>query len=449
MEEKETYLFTREILKRANIGIWAIELEKDKEPRMFADEVMMNLLGIKKKKISPEQIYKAWYKNIDPAHVEEINKTIEKMKKGVHAEVQYPWNHPVEGITYVRCGGVLNKSYKDFYRLEGSHQDITQLVHFQKQTELKEKEIKEVKNDILTYSVITQSLCSDYENVFYVNIEDFSYKVFIANGKTNNLQVQMKGDDFFEDMKVNISKYVYMSDKRKLSDFIDKNNILPELKKRKTISIRYRHLKNKKPVFYQLSAVPSIEKDKNHYIFAVQNVANQVEKENEYTDRLRAASEMANTDGLTGIKNRLAYEKAEEIMNGEILKGIMNPFSVAVFDVNNLKIINDKFGHEAGDELLCDASKMICDFFSHSPVYRIGGDEFAVILIGADFFDRKTIISSLRKKIASNNIKQDGVIIASGLSDYDFNKDKLVEDVFSRADKQMYENKKKLKENKK
>ena len=124
----------------------------------------------------------------------------------------------------------------------------------------------------------------------------------------------------------------------------------------------------------------------------------------------------------------------------------MNPFSICVFDVNNLKKMNDKFGHEAGDQLLCEASRMICSFFSHSPVYRIGGDEFAVILIGADYFDRKSILTALRKKSNINNKKTDAVVIASGLADYDYNKDMLLQDTFSRADKDMYLNKKKLKE---
>ena len=153
---------------------------------------------------------------------------------------------------------------------------------------------------------------------------------------------------------------------------------------------------------------------------------------------------MANSDALTGVKNRLAYERAEERMNEEIAGGTISPFAIGVFDVNNLKKTNDKYGHEAGDVLICESARLICAAFSHSPVFRIGGDEFAVILIGADFFDREKIISKFRK-IASRNKKEGRAVVSSGFADFVFSTDLKVCDVFERADDKMYENKKKLK----
>ena len=131
-------------------------------------------------------------------------------------------------------------------------------------------------------------------------------------------------------------------------------------------------------------------------------------------------------------------------MNEEIKTGTISPFSVGVFDLNNLKKTNDKYGHEVGDELIRDAAKLICTTFTHSPVYRIGGDEFAVILIGADFFDREKIFAKFQK-IISHNKKNGRVVVASGYADFVFPNDKCVGDVFEHADIQMYENKKKLK----
>lgn len=170
-------------------------------------------------------------------------------------------------------------------------------------------------------------------------------------------------------------------------------------------------------------------------------------QEKEYVEKIRLATEMASSDALTGIKNRLAFERAEERMNEEIATSAISPFAIGVFDVNNLKKTNDKLGHEAGDILIIEASKLICTAFSHSPVFRIGGDEFAVILIGADYFDREKIISKFRKTIMRNK-KNKKVVVSSGMADYIFGTDLSVGDVFDRADAKMYENKKKLKKKK-
>ena len=219
---------------------------------------------------------------------------------------------------------------------------------------------------------------------------------------------------------------------------------MPALLERKTISIRYRIVVKGEPLFYRLTAAPSVEQDGDHYIFGVQNIEENVKQEKEYAEKIRLATEMANSDALTGIKNRLAFERAEERMNEEITEGTISPFAIGVFDVNNLKKTNDKYGHEAGDILICEAAKLICNAFSHSPVFRVGGDEFAVILLGADYFDREKIISKFRKT-ALHNRKNGKPVVSSGLSEFIFGNDLKVSDVFDRADEKMYENKKKLK----
>jgi diguanylate cyclase (GGDEF)-like protein len=117
---------------------------------------------------------------------------------------------------------------------------------------------------------------------------------------------------------------------------------------------------------------------------------------------------------------------------------------VAVFDVNDLKTINDTLGHEAGDEYIKSACKVICRQFTHSPVFRIGGDEFVTILKGDNYADRDALMSSFRDTIRQN--QQNGkVIVASGLAVYDNSEDSSYNDVFKRADNSMYEQKRALK----
>ena len=76
---------------------------------------------------------------------------------------------------------------------------------------------------------------------------------------------------------------------------------------------------------------------------------------------------------------------AEEVLDRQILEGNKPEFAITILDVNDLKQVNDTLGHQAGDKYLCEASKIICNIFAHSPVFRIGGDEFAVISQGSDY----------------------------------------------------------------
>jgi GGDEF domain-containing protein len=88
---------------------------------------------------------------------------------------------------------------------------------------------------------------------------------------------------------------------------------------------------------------------------------------------------------------------------------------------------------------------LLCAVFAHSPVFRVGGDEFVAFVTGSDYANRNELLEKLRSQVLENQKKGEGAIIASGMAEYDPDKDNLVSEVFERADKQMYENKQKLK----
>ena len=128
----------------------------------------------------------------------------------------------------------------------------------------------------------------------------------------------------------------------------------------------------------------------------------------------------------------------------EIADGIAGGFGVVVCDVNGLKHINDTYGHKAGDKYIRDACALVCELFQHSPVYRVGGDEFVVILSGRDFDRRGDILAELQRR-SEGNIGTDNVVISAGVSDYRPGEDMEVHTVFHRADERMYANKQALK----
>ena len=121
-----------------------------------------------------------------------------------------------------------------------------------------------------------------------------------------------------------------------------------------------------------------------------------------------------------------------------------------MIDLNDLKRINDTYGHEKGNEAIIRLSEMVCDPFKHSMVFRIGGDEFAVILLNKDFRNRDALVVQIEG--ALNGLRRNNTLplweqisAAIGLATYDPEKDTSIEDAFRRADTRMYENKKRMK----
>ena len=169
------------------------------------------------------------------------------------------------------------------------------------------------------------------------------------------------------------------------------------------------------------------------------------DKDVEHNMAIGLARQKAYKDGLTGVKNKLAYLDTLAELETAVENNELTEYGVVVFDVNGLKKINDTLGHEAGDEYIKSGCSIICHHFDHSPVFRIGGDEFVTILKGIDYANRKSLLESFRKAISENQ-KNGSVIVASGLAVYDALTDSSYNDVFKRADKSMYEQKRSLKD---
>lgn len=157
----------------------------------------------------------------------------------------------------------------------------------------------------------------------------------------------------------------------------------------------------------------------------------------------RAFESMANTDSMTGVRNKHAYSEHEAALNRKIMGNELEKLAVVVCDINGLKVVNDTKGHAAGDKLIKDASALLCEYFVHGAVYRIGGDEFVVLLQGKGYDTREETMRALNKKI-EDNIAIDDVVISMGYSVLQ-PEDGLLHDVFERADQMMYERKQELK----
>lgn len=154
-------------------------------------------------------------------------------------------------------------------------------------------------------------------------------------------------------------------------------------------------------------------------------------------------------DALTSVRNKGGFD---EYMNGvqeRVDKGELKEYGIGIFDCDDLKTINDQNGHDKGDIYLKTASRLICRIFQHSPVFRIGGDEFAIFLQNDDFKNRDALVKEFeeaRKEICTSAENTwDQVHIALGIAVYDPEMDQSVNDTMRRADKIMYENKRQAK----
>ncbi|WP_029322255.1 GGDEF domain-containing protein [Butyrivibrio sp. AE3004] len=166
-------------------------------------------------------------------------------------------------------------------------------------------------------------------------------------------------------------------------------------------------------------------------------------------ERAADMNELAHKDSLTGIRNKNAYKQEVEILQEEIDSGKAR-FGIVMIDLNFLKVINDTYGHEKGDNAIKKLSAIVCDVFSHSPVFRVGGDEFTVILKDADYYNVLNLIDVFNEKMImmanDDELKPwEKISAAIGYAIYDRQTDKDVDSVFDRADANMYKAKKGMK----
>jgi diguanylate cyclase (GGDEF)-like protein len=157
---------------------------------------------------------------------------------------------------------------------------------------------------------------------------------------------------------------------------------------------------------------------------------------------------LAFQDSLTGVRNKMAYDNYRAELSDRIESGEVKSYGIAIFDTNNLKEINDTYGHENGNAYLINSCKLICQIFAHSPVFRIGGDEFLVVLTGKDLENHYELMSQLKEsmdltKNASFPWKQISIACGFGIAEYA--QGTTIEETFNKADKNMYKNKREIK----
>ncbi|MCR4763842.1 MAG: amino acid permease [Lachnospiraceae bacterium] len=305
----------------------------------------------------------------------------------------------------------------------------------------RQRAAERIMEEHIAYSRMN-ALTGDFLSVYVVDPETDRYREFSSSDEFGSLALPREGTGFFETSREQISKVIYHDDLERFLSMFTREGILSETEQGRLFTLSYRLMMNGKPNYVQLKAAMIMEKEARRLIVGINDIESQVQQEEDYARRLALAQTKANVDALTGVRNKHAYLDVEERLDQMIIEQHPPAFAIVILDVNDLKKINDTLGHQAGDQYIRDACKLICDNFKRSPVFRTGGDEFTAVVQGDDY----EAIEELIGKMEDHNraaLQNGGIVIACGMARYQG--DICVATVYERADQSMYENKSNLK----
>lgn len=202
------------------------------------------------------------------------------------------------------------------------------------------------------------------------------------------------------------------------------------------------HISGRDEIGTLAASMVQMEADIDGYITNLKRTSNDLISAREHAEQMDRA---ANIDALTKVRNKRAYDIEVQRLNES-----PQPYGLIMIDLNGLKGINDTYGHEKGDISIKTLCQMICRVFQHSPVYRVGGDEFIVILENSDYQERSALIQTISDQFQRNLADTvrppwERVTAAVGYAVCEPGTGERVESVLKRADAAMYQNKKAMK----
>ena len=104
MDCLESSDLTHAILSSAGVGLWVIEVDEGRPPRMYADKALLQILGFPEETL-PEDLYNLWCNNVDLSYYEAYAEFVEQMNRGEMSELEYAWNHQSRGVVFLQAGG--------------------------------------------------------------------------------------------------------------------------------------------------------------------------------------------------------------------------------------------------------------------------------------------------------------------------------------------------------
>ena len=294
------------------------------------------------------------------------------------------------------------------------------------------------------FTIMAKAFGAHFDSVYYVDTATDEFCELTPSKVLLDFEIPKEGSDFFKISRGNAAKYVHPNDLDTVLRCHEKEYILAELETKHSITVPCRLMQGNTVTHIRHVFITC--GDDRHIICAIENAEEEFAANEKQNQELRSAERMARLDELTGIKNQNAFSEYTTELDNDIKSGKVNfPFGVVMCDLNNLKHINDTRGHSFGDEAIQRACRLICGVYDHSPVFRVGGDEFVVILKDDDYEIREKLLMKLKGESYANGLSRTGPVVAVGMAEFNKDYDKFFADVFNRADQLMYENKTEIK----
>ena len=286
--------------------------------------------------------------------------------------------------------------------------------------------------DKIRTTELLAALSDKISNLYFVEPETGYYEIFYYDESfrlENNIQ-KNTDKDFFTNIVDDIEKNIHPDDKEKAFKYFTKEKFNEIIETGETVVFDTRWIEDEvgENRWIRNKLIRFLDEDGRFKIVVGTEEITELKKQEKALSKALEIERKSLIDPLTGCRNRMALSWAydNDYANESAI-------GVIVCDLNGLKKINDKDGHKAGDNLIFDASVMLIECFGHDKVYRIGGDEFVIVMLSVDreYFERS--IDNFRNRCDKSKIS-----ISIG-SVYNEDLSMHFEDVLKIADRNMYD----------
>ena len=307
------------------------------------------------------------------------------------------------------------------------------------------------KSATMQKTAVIAGLAYDYDLIAYVDGHRNTVTDYLVSDKIKKIYTSidpaLPSNRRLDEL---LKKIIHPDDFRQFLANVDRNKSTEILQREPSYVVNFRAVFDGQIQQFQMKL--AMDKRKAYgFVLGIRNTEaeSRREEENRKLKReLQATMQIANRDSLTGVGSVSAF--SQKILEWDVMiaSGGNPPFAIVECDLNDLKKVNDSLGHEAGNEYIKVNCAVFCSIFKHSPVFRIGGDEFAILLSGEDFDNREALLAELKSRISGGpEIASKKISFAVGMSEFNPVIDTGFRDTLKRADYFMYEHKRTVKEN--
>lgn len=428
----ETTNLVREadILNDMHIGMWMIEMDTNTEEfRLYPDKGMIELLGAESN-LSSEAYYEQWYQNIVDGYQSYVEDAVrDMMLTGKIVELEYPWQHPDLGEVPIRCVGRLSKIKDGVYTYKGYHLITKDMLykHLPKGEAIKRQYVR--KEDFYQAILSETSAYAEVDMDTGMMLSGGGlWEKYLEIGRQQHLTFQSLQDTYTRDV---VEEEDYKDYYRHINvDYVRQSYEEGEA----TANLKFRRRNGDEYHWMELfvHAFKEPETGRMYALYYLKDINDTMlrQLENEHA---------ATRDPLTNVLNRKAFEeKTVQYMEEDARAGESCAF--LIFDIDDFKDFNDRYGHQGGDDVLCTFVEVLHETFRRTDyVGRFGGDEFVVFLknyVSKEILDQR--LNQFQQKLET--YKPQAIRCSIGIAI--MNKETFdYEECLGRADEALYESK--------